>query len=104
MAYINNQLKNDHYVYVLRDSNLVVRYVGEGRMNRWKQKSGRSENHLQVLNTGGTIEVICKNLTKIESSEMEKYFINKYKDSVFNLQKQTSVKTIEFEKLKKLIF
>jgi hypothetical protein len=102
MAYINNQLKNNHYVYVLRDSDMAVRYVGEGRVNRWKQKSGRSDNYLRVLNTGGTIEIVCRNLTKNESCEMEKYFIKKYEDTIFNVQKQTSVKNIEFQKLKEL--
>lgn len=104
MAYINNQLKNDHYVYVLRDSNSVVRYVGEGRMDRWKQKSSRSSTYLSILNNDGNVEVICKNLNKIESQEMEVYFINKYKDTVVNVHKQSCVKTIEFAKFEDIFF
>lgn len=99
MTYINNQLTKDHYVYVLRDCNLVVKYVGEGRRDRFKVKTGRSITYLEILRSGGSIEIICKNLTKVESQKMEEYFIYKYKDSVINFQRQSTVKTVEFEKM-----
>jgi len=100
MAYINNQIKKDHYVYLLRDSDLIVRYVGQGRGVRYKQKSNRSQEYLTTLNNGGRIEIICNGLNKLESQSMEAYFIEKYKNTIFNVQKHSIVKNIEFEKFK----
>lgn len=100
MAYINNQIKKDHYVYLLRDSDLIVRYVGQGRGVRYKQKSNRSQEYLTTLNNGGRIEIVCNGLNKLESQSMEAYFIEKYKNTIFNVQKHSIVKNIEFEKFK----
>lgn len=99
MAYINNQLRKDHYVYTLLDRDLVVKYVGEGRLDRFKLKNGRSIAYLEILSNGGSVEIICKDLTKVESQEMESYYIDKYKESIINVQSQNIVKTIDFEQM-----
>lgn len=100
MAYTNNQLKNDHYIYLLRDSNGVVKYIGEGRLERWKSKSGRTARYLEILKSGGTVEIVCRNLTKSEAHQIEKEYIEVYKNTVINRISQNSVKSVIFENFK----
>lgn len=73
-----NQLKNDHYVYVLKDVNNTIRYIGEGRLDRYKQTFKRPAGYIDILNSGGTVEKIHEGLTKQGAKDKENYYLEKY--------------------------
>lgn len=100
MAYANNQLKNDHYVYALFDSNNTVRYVGEGRGFRFKQKSGRPLSFLNILNDGGKIVKLKENLTKFQAQHFEEKLISLHKETLINRIKTNKVSKISYEDFK----
>lgn len=71
---MNNQLKNDHYVYALIDSSNEIRFIGQGRQARYKRTQGRSEEYMNILNNNGVLEFLSTNLTKEDAiSSVEGY-------------------------------
>ena len=74
----NNQLRKDHYVYVLKDKNGVIRYVGHGRLRRMKHTGERTEEFLEIYNDGGTLHKIHENLTKSEATNIERDFLKEH--------------------------
>ncbi len=72
-----NQDKQDHYVYVLVDSEGFYRYIGEGRGTRYKVKKGRSEEYLKILATG-EIVFLHENLTKAQARDAENSYLSEY--------------------------
>lgn len=73
-----------HIVYIARDIDNVVRYIGEGKKDRYLHvNSGVS--HVKELNREYfegrqmSIEIYNDNLSKIESLSIERFLLNKYK-------------------------
>lgn len=76
---MNNQLKSDHYVYVLIDSKNEVRFIGQGRQLRYKRTQARSEEYLDILNNGGYFEFLDTDLTKEDAiRKVESYYNCEY--------------------------
>lgn len=78
-------LKNkNHIVYIARDIDNVVRYIGEGKADRFKHvNSGVSHvyelNKEHFLGRKMDIQIYNKNLTKTEALSIERFLLNKYK-------------------------
>lgn len=94
---MNSQLICDHYVYVLKDSEGVIRYVGEGRLHRIGRKSGRPLKYLEILNSGGYTEFVETGLSKREALDLEKELISENKGTVINRVPSNHVKVINYE-------
>jgi hypothetical protein len=73
---LNNQLKVDHYVYLMEDKFGVVRYVGEGRNKRLTDLSGRTSEFISIYNDGGKTYKIRENLTKDDAINYEAEYLD----------------------------
>lgn len=63
-------MENNFCVYVLKDVNGLIRYVGEGRPTRVKELRNRSKKFTHfVENNECTLEILHENLTKIEAQK-----------------------------------
>ena len=72
-------------VYLHRDSQGVVRYVGSGNLQRPYDKGKRSKSWNNLFGEGGfSVEIVAKGLSLKESDALERYFTDKYKVSVVN--------------------
>lgn len=92
-------------VYVHTDSEGNIRYIGSGTSKRFKNRSGRTEEHLKEWDSL-TKENIAENLSKIEASELELKLINELWDSGLLLNKRRSstlAKPILYEQIKDLL-
>lgn len=69
-------MENNFCVYVLKDVNGLIRYVGEGRPTRVKELRNRSKKFTHfVENNECTLEILHENLTKIEAQKIENLLI-----------------------------
>ena len=95
---MTNQLKSDHYIYFLYDKHDVVRYVGHGRCDRWKEASKkRSAEYNAILQNGGKVEIVKDNLTKLEAVAAENEYLTKYVNNTgdnFNLINRASTSSL----------
>lgn len=103
---MNNQLKNDHYVYVLKDKHGVIRYVGEGRGDRLNDKSGRIPLFHQLMQDGGVTYKIKEGLTKAEATDVENMFLDLYLNNpddhinLINVFGRREIRTLVYDELK----
>lgn len=74
----SNHLRNDHYLYVLKDKNKVIRYIGHGRLRRMYKTDDRSQQFIEILNDGGVLEKIQEGLTKTQAMLVEREYLEKY--------------------------
>lgn len=80
---VQNDLLNDHIVYQVKDADGQVRYIGEGKSDRWKHvNSGVSHNfkineHL-FIRGDMDVSVLYEGLTKTEALSIEKSLLKKH--------------------------
>lgn len=77
---VNNRALTDHIVYEVQDADGTIRYIGEGKSDRWKHvNSGVSHNRKinQHFFTRGemTVKVVLEGLTKSEALSIERLLI-----------------------------
>lgn len=73
---MNNE--NRYYVYVHRDLNGVVFYIGSGTNRRSGSKTNRSKKWLAIAKDGFTCEVLCEKLSINSAREMESLLIQMF--------------------------
>ncbi len=66
-----NNSKNDYYVYLHKDLDGNIFYVGKGRKDRCNKKSNRSIAWKNKAINGYTSEFYCENLTETEALNIE---------------------------------
>lgn len=66
-----NNSKSDYYVYLHRELNGSIFYVGKGRKDRYKNKNNRSIAWKDKASNGYTSEFYRENLTETEALEIE---------------------------------
>ena len=72
------------YVYILYDKFSIPRYVGMGRRNRISSLDGRDDEYINILNDDGKLEKVAENLNVLSAIEIERDYIDKYKDTLIN--------------------
>lgn len=72
------------YVYFLYDKDNIVRYVGMGRRDRFRNIKDRNSEYLDVLNNGGRVEKVIDNLSVCEALDIERESIEKHKSTIIN--------------------
>ncbi|WP_439570180.1 hypothetical protein [Roseovarius mucosus] len=77
---VNNRALTDHIVYEVQDADGTIRYIGEGKSDRWKHvNSGVSHNRKinEHFFTRGemTVKVVLEGLTKSEALSIERLLI-----------------------------
>lgn len=94
------RIDNRFCVYLHKDSDGVVRYVGNGNSDRpyvFKNRGEKWDSHF--INNKPTVEIVAESLTKIAACELEVEYIEKFYDTVVNsIMVSQSTKCMEFEK------
>lgn len=80
---VQNDLLKDHIVYLVKDADGLVRYIGEGKSDRWKHvNSGVSHNFKinehRFIRGEMDVVVLYEGLTKTEALSIEKALLKKY--------------------------
>jgi hypothetical protein len=82
---------DDHIVYTATDSDGVIRYVGEGRSDRYLHvNSGKSHNYKInehfFLNGKMNVNIVSKGLTKPKTLAIEKFLIARNSKTLWNIK------------------
>ena len=93
------------YVYVHKDQEGNIRYVGSGSSRRYNRSSGRTKEHKEIFNSL-IKEIVKEGLSKNESLEMEIELYDKYVPSgmLLNRKRPTKVTVIDFEELSNFVY
>jgi hypothetical protein len=80
---VQNDLLKDHIVYLVKDADGQVRYIGEGKSDRWKHvNSGVSHNFKinehRFIRGEMDVVVLYQGLTKTEALSIEKALLKKH--------------------------
>ena len=79
---VHNDLLTDHIVYCAKDADGQIRYVGEGKCDRWKHVNSGVSHNFKINEhrfTKGELEVtvLYEGLTKTEALSIEKAILSK---------------------------
>lgn len=90
---------NNKVVYLHKDSNGVVRYVGSGtieRAYRTEANSDRGKKYAEYVTANGRleVEVVTEGLTKLEAEDLERELYDRYKNSIQNARRPFSVNSM----------
>lgn len=93
------------YVYIHKNQDGDVVYVGSGSGRRYKRPTGRTKEHIAVFDTL-TKEIVKQGLSKRESIELEIQLYDLYKPSgkLLNKKAPTAVLDIDWEHLDKFVY
>jgi hypothetical protein len=80
---VQNDLLTDHIVYCAKDADGQLRYVGEGKRDRWKHVNSGVSHNFKINEhrfTKGELEVtvLYEGLTKTEALSIEKAILSKH--------------------------
>ena len=80
---VNNNSLTDHIVYQVKDAEGKLRYIGEGKLERWKHVNSGASHNVKINEhffTKGPmdIEIIHEGLTKPEALSIERLLLSKY--------------------------
>lgn len=106
---MNNQLRNDHYVYFMLDNKGVVRFIGSGRDKRFKRTQGRNEKYLEILNNGATFEFPHENISKLDATKFVSDYLNNPKEcwnliNTLKINKSKIAIDISYEEISKYVY
>jgi len=80
---VNNNSLTDHIVYQVKDAEGQLRYIGEGKLDRWKHVNSGASHNVKINEhffTKGPmeVEIIYEGLTKPEALSVERLLLAKY--------------------------
>ncbi len=88
---------NNYCVYVYKDSQGAIRYVGQGRPDRVRSKQGRSPEFLEFINCQDfTVEILHENLTKDHALAIESNLIQRL-DNLLNKNSTAYVNDLTYD-------
>lgn len=99
-----NNKENKYYVYLHRDLNGVVFYVGKGTKNRITSKSSRSPAWKEVAFNGFTYQILKENMGNKEAMILEEDLITIYRSTVVNDRNSKITKDLNFAELNKVFY
>lgn len=96
---MSESIENNKCVYLHKDKDGVVRYVGSGTINRAYStyaNSSRGKKYAEYVKTNGKLEthIIFQGLSKIEAEDIERELYDRYVKTVLNHRRPKSVKLI----------
>ena len=94
---MNNE--NRFYVYLHRDMNGVVFYIGKGTGDRYKRKNNRSTKWQDIAKSGFTFEIVQDGLDEDSALSIEKELISDYSSTVVNVVKSSTTRVLDFNDL-----
>lgn len=96
--------ENKYYVYLHRDLNGVVFYVGKGTKNRCFHSCNRSKKWKTKAESGWTCQIVKDNLLNNDALILEKDLISIYSSTVINHVSSQIVKDIPFSKFSDVFY
>lgn len=99
---MNNE--NRYYVYVHRDLNGVVFYVGKGTGDRLKRKNYRSKGWNTIAKNGFTWEVVKDSMTNSDALDYETALIELHKHTIVNTHKSSRTREMDYEFFNELFY
>lgn len=96
-------------VYLHKDSEGVVRYVGSGTVKRANlicANSNRGSKYAEYVKANGKLEVeiISEGLTKLEAEGLEMELFEEHKDTILNHRKPSSAKSMSKQMFEDLLY
>lgn len=101
--------ENNKCVYVHKDKEGVVRYVGSGTLNRANDTYAnrfRGKKYAEYVEANGKLEVeiVSEELTKLEAENLERELYDKYDESILNYNKPSSARSISKEIFEEFLY
>ena len=96
--------ENRYYVYLHRDLNGVVFYIGKGTGDRYKRKNNRSSKWQEVARNGFTFEIVQADLFEKDALDIEEELISKYSSTAVNVSKSNTARTVDFNSLNAVLY
>lgn len=90
---------NKYYVYLHRDLNGVVFYIGKGTKGRFKSKQSRSGIWQDIAAKGYTSQIIKAGMSNRESMILEEQLIEIYRETSVNSKSSKLTKELDFTEL-----
>lgn len=89
-------------VYVHKDSNDVIRYVGSGTLERAYltcANSARGKEYANFVEANGklNVEIVAKELSKKEAEDLERELFDEHSETIFNCRRPSSTKPMNKE-------
>lgn len=102
-------MENNKCVYLHKDKEGVVKYVGSGtlrRANNTHANSDRGKTYTEYVQANGKLEVeiVTEGLTKLEAEDLERELYDKYKESILNYNRPNSAKLISKEMFEEYLY
>lgn len=102
-------MDNNKVVYLHKDSDGVVRYVGSGtnhRANTTQAKSGRGKPYEYFVETNGKlrVEIVASDLDKNEAEDLERQLYDVHRSTILNCNRPTSVKPMTKEMFEEYVY
>ena len=92
-------------VYLHKDINGVVKYVGSGTKERPFSKRNRNNLWLEYFkNNTLIVEILKENLTKEEAIKLETELYYKYKETILNLHEPNTTRVMDFSLFDKYFY
>ena len=87
---------NKYYVYLHRDLNGVVFYIGKGTKERYKSKQSRSGAWQDIAVKGYTSQIVKAGMSNRESMILEEQLIEIYRKTSVNSKSSKLTKELDF--------
>lgn len=92
-----NNKENKYYVYLHRDLNGVVFYIGKGTRDRFKSKQSRSGAWREIAAKGYSYQILKENMSNRDAMFLEKNLIAIYRSTVVNSKSVTITREMDFD-------
>jgi len=93
-----------YYVYVHRDHDGVVFYVGKGSGDRYKRKNYRSTRWHEAAKDGFTWEIVKDCLSNSEALDYEEEMISLHRKTVVNRVESSKTRELDYEFFNKILY
>ncbi len=91
-----NNKENRYYVYLHRDLNSTVFYIGKGTKNRVTSKQSRSKAWKEIADKGFTYQILKQDMPNREAMFLEEQLIGVYRSTVVNAKSVTIPREMDF--------
>lgn len=100
---------NNKCVYLHKDKEGIVRYVGSGTKYRaylTYAKSCRGKSYADYVEANGNLEVyiVAEGLSKLEAENLERELYDKYSETILNYNRPSSVKSMTKEMFEQYLY
>ncbi len=88
---------SNYIVYTAKDSEGILRYVGEGKSDRYLHVNSGTSHNIKLnehyfLKGKMNVEIVRESLTKPKALAVEKFLISRYRDTLWNIRDNPSAK------------